>query len=112
MFLRTQKPVEVLKFYTEQVGCSLWLNQGVCFVLQHGNLLLGFCNRREAIIDGVYTFFYPDRSEVDRMYEKLRDLADGPPRENQYYRIYHFYAHDPEGRSIEFQSFDHELKPY
>jgi histidyl-tRNA synthetase len=35
--------------------------------------------------------------------------AVSSPRENSKYRIYHFYARDPEGRSIEFQSFLHPI---
>jgi hypothetical protein len=45
------------------------------------------------------------------MYRKLADRAEHAPRENPQYRIYNFFARDPEGRLIEFQTFLHELPP-
>jgi len=51
------------------------------------------------------TFFYDDKSDVDRMYSKFSQLADEEPRDNPKYPIYHFFAKDPEGRVIEFQYF-------
>ena len=45
------------------------------------------------------------------MHQRLTGYAEHPPRENPDYRIYHFFARDPEGRSLEFQSFLHELPP-
>ena len=112
VFLRTCQPETIREFYTRKVGCELWLDQGGCFILQHGNLLLGFCQSDEADTAGVYTFFYTEREEVDKMYNSLQEIADGPPRDNPRYRIYHFYARDPEGRSIEFQWFNHDLPPF
>jgi hypothetical protein len=35
--------------------------------------------------------------------------ADGPPRVNDRYQIYQFFAKDPEGRQLEFQAFLHPL---
>ena len=64
--------------------------------------------RRRALV----TFFYEEKSEVDRMYELLKDKAKDQPIENPKYRIYHFYASDPEGRPVEFQHFWDEMKEY
>jgi catechol 2,3-dioxygenase-like lactoylglutathione lyase family enzyme len=33
--------------------------------------------------------------------------TDGPPRENERYRIYHFFARDPDGYRLEIQRFLH-----
>ena len=58
----------------------------------------------------MYTFVYPTRDEVDAMYERFKDTtADGPPRDNPKYKIYQFFAKDPEGRQLEFQAFLHPL---
>jgi nitroreductase len=46
------------------------------------------------------------------MHAELADLAEGEPKRNDRYDIYHFYARDPEGRSIEFQAFEHPLEPH
>ena len=109
VFLKTRQPDQVRDFYVDRVGCTIWLDQGGCFILQHGNLLLGFCDREEVDTSGVFTFFYTSREEVDRMYDKLHDIADDVPRDNHRFRIYHFYATDPEGRLIEFQYFNHSI---
>jgi hypothetical protein len=56
------------------------------------------------------TFFYPSREEVDRIFAELQDIASTDPAENQRYRIYQFFAADPEGRALEFQAFLHPLQ--
>jgi len=88
---------------------TTWLEQPGIVILRHGNLLLGFNRQAEPDTQGVFTFFYDTRAEVDAMHGQLADVALGPPRENAKYRIYHFYARDPEGRSVEFQQFLHPV---
>lgn len=105
IFFQTQKQKEVSDFYTEKIGCSLWLGQGGCNVFQFENMLFGFCQREEADCLGMLSFKFSTREEVDNMYEKLKDIAMAEPVDNSLYRIYHFYAKDPEGRNIEFQYF-------
>ena len=112
VFIRTANLDTLKDFYINRVGCTLWLDQGGCAIFQHGNMLLGFCQADEAQLEGVYTFFYTDKKQVDIMYEKFRESADGSPRDNPKYLIYHFYATDPEGRSIEFQYFNNEIKEF
>lgn len=112
VFFKTTQPDTLEEFYTRQVGCSLWLDQGACKIFRHGNMLFGFCRADEADLQGVVTFFYPTREQVDDMYEKFQASAKEPPRMNERFNIYHFYAEDPEGRLIEFQYFNHPLKPY
>ena len=43
------------------------------------------------------------------MYEQFRESALDAPRDNPRYPIYNFFAHDPEGRLIEFQMFTGEV---
>jgi catechol-2,3-dioxygenase len=112
VFLATQDLEKVADFYKNKVGCEMWLDQGACKILKHGNMLFGFCNSDHVDKEGVITFFYPAKEKVDVMYSKLQDIAEDKPKMNPKFRIYHFYAKDPEGRSIEFQYFDHELKDY
>jgi len=112
VFFRAHDLDTLESFYADTLGCTLWLDQGACKIFQHGNMLFGFCRAEEKDQQGVITFFYPERSQVDRMYERLKDIALEPPRMNEKFNIYHFYARDPEGRSIEFQYFNHPLKPY
>lgn len=105
VFFQTKMQAELSKFYIEKVGCKLWMDQGGCHIFLHGNMLFGLCQREEADTLGMITFFYSSRESVDEMYEKFKELAVEKPKDNETYRIYHFYAKDPEGRNIEFQYF-------
>lgn len=107
VFLQTREFEPVVTFYRERVGMTIWLEQPDIAILRHDNLLLGFCRGETADTQGVFTFFFSSRAEVDAMYVRLADVALGPPKENPKYRIYHFYGKDPEGRSVEFQQFLH-----
>lgn len=105
VFFQTKIQSELGKFYKEKLGCDLWMDRGGCHIFQHGNMLFGLC-QREVVDDlGMITFFYSSRKAVDEMYEKFKDYSVDKPKDNSYYRIYHFYAKDPEGRNIEFQYF-------
>ncbi len=111
IFFRTKNLDETTRFYTEKIGMTVWLEQKGCTILYHGNLLLGFCQKVVSETEGVITFFYETREDVNRMYSDLQDIATTKPVENDTYQIYQFYARDPEGRTLEFQSFLHALKP-
>jgi len=111
-FFRTTRLEEVSKFYLEDVGMSLWLDQGACRIFKSGNLLLGFCLREESETEGIITFFYDTREEVDAMYHKFSRTAEKAPRYNPDYDIYHFFCRDPEGRIIEFQRFESKMNEY
>ncbi len=111
VFLRTGRFDQVREFYTRRVGMKVWLEQPDIAILRHGNLLVGFHRQPVSDRDGLLTFFYASRQEVDEMYAQLRDIATSAPQENAKYRIYHFFGTDPEGRKIEFQHFLHPLPP-
>lgn len=112
IFFRTGDLAEIDDFYTNKIGCTLWLDQDSCRIYQHGNLLFGFCESGKSEKQGIITFFYKETKEVDAMYEKLKNIADKKPIHNKRYNIYHFYAKDPEGRNVEFQSFEHEIPAF
>lgn len=112
LFNRSKDLAGIVEFYTQKIGASIWLDQKQCIIMQHGNLLFSFC-RSEKVDDlGCITFFYHSREEVDAMYEKLKDVATSEPKVNQQFNIYNFFAKDPEGRTIEFQVFNHHLRPF
>ncbi len=102
----------VVAFYREKLNCELWLKQEDCTVLRHDNLLFGFCSRNEIDSAGIITFFYDSPDEVDRVYSILEEFAEKPPLHNRKYDIYHFFAQDPEGRTVEIQYFAHPLNPH
>ena len=112
LFLKTKDLNPLKKFYTGQMGCEIWQDQGDCIIFRHGNLLFGFCERGEIENKAMLTFFYESRDEVDRMYDRLRNLAEAKPVDNAKYNIYQFFARDPEGRTIECQYFNTPVTNY
>lgn len=111
IFFATEKYDRIVEFYNKKIGLELWMDQGGCSIFKSGNLLLGFCDRDKSETDGCITIFYETKAEVDSAYECLKDIADKPPEDNPQYKIYHFWAKDPDGRTLEFQSFNHEIPP-
>mmetsp|Transcript_27397 Transcript_27397/g.44541 ORF Transcript_27397/g.44541 Transcript_27397/m.44541 type:complete len:200 (+) Transcript_27397:59-658(+) len=115
VFIKTRDLPSLAKFYTESIGMQLWLEQPNIIILHHGNMILGFhqiqnLGEQEPDLQGMYTFVYPSLEQVDDMHAKLQHIADGKPRHNERYKIYQFFAKDPEGRDLEFQAFLHPLK--
>jgi hypothetical protein len=98
-------------FYVEEVGASVWLEQSACTICRYDNLLFGFCESETTETDGVLTFVTDDRAGVDEYYERFQDRAHGEPTVNEDFDIYQFFADDPDGRTMEFQTFLHETDP-
>jgi hypothetical protein len=109
IFLGTQELSVIKEFYLNKMEMEIWLEQGDCFIARHGNLLLGFCQREEPDLNGIITLFFNSEDEVDKFYEQFSKDSEGPPKVNEKYRIYHFFAKDPEGRRLEFQRFLHPI---
>jgi hypothetical protein len=105
VFFRTHILDELSEFYTENLEAKLWLDQGGCRIFDFEGFFFGFCNREQQDLEGLLTFVYPSREEVDRVYEKVKDSADSSPKDTEAYRIYHFFGTDPEGRKFEVQYF-------
>ncbi|UCE91879.1 MAG: VOC family protein [Methanobacteriota archaeon] len=105
VFLSTMMREEIVDFYTSRLGMKIWIEQEDCTVLEKENLALGFCQRDSADIGGIICYWLDSMEEVDEKHRQLADIAEGPPRENEKYRIYHFFLRDPEGRRLEVQKF-------
>jgi nitroreductase len=112
VFLKTNNLDVMKEFYIGRAGMRLWLEQEDCAIFQHGNLLLGFCQRDEIDSCGIVTVFYEQKAAVDAAYRELSDCAEDKPKMNEKYQIYHFFARDPEQRLVEFQSFLHPVDPH
>lgn len=110
IFYRTKKLEEISHYYQNVIGMELWLDQGACRIFRHNNLLLGFCRCSEACDNGGFvTLFFETKEMVDALYGAFRGVAMAPPKENNTYRIYHFFMEDPEGRKVEIQHFMHPI---
>ena len=79
IFFRTLMPEELHAFYSQRCGMKLWLDQGGCRIYRSDNLLLGFCPREEADLNGIITFFVAEREQVDKIYQMMKDVADARP---------------------------------
>lgn len=114
VFVKTTILEKIVKFYTEEIGCTKWLSQPNIEILRHENLLIGFHQQVKSDQTGLLTFFFDTKPEVNAMFVKMqeRGLAFAKPKFNDTYKIYNFFAKDIEGRNIEFQTFLHELPDY
>ena len=110
-FFRTMILNELEEFYTAKLGMQVWLKQEDCTILRYDNLLVGFCQRETCETNGMITLVYDTRAKVDAMYHRLEGLTIDTPKENKKYRIYQFFAKDPEERTLEFQCFLHSVPP-
>ena len=111
VFFGSEQYESVASFYTDHVGADVWLQQAACTILQYNNMLFGFCDSDESETDGILTFVTEDRAGVDAYYDRFEDRATSEPTVNEEYDIYQFFAEDPEGRKMEFQTFLHDVDP-
>jgi hypothetical protein len=110
VFLKTKKLKDIKEFYIDIIGAKLWIDQEDCVILKHDNFLFGFCEREGEVTKGwLLTFFFQTKEEVDKMYEKLKEISETKPTYNEKYNIYQFFAKDPEDRPLEFQIFQHKI---
>ncbi|MBS3810714.1 MAG: nitroreductase family protein [Halanaerobiales bacterium] len=114
VFMKTKDINKITDIYQELIGMDLWLDQNHCKIFEKGNLQLGFCESDQIENEGFITFYFSDKQQVDQMYKKLSEKLDilKSPSENKDFNIYQFFAEDPEGRTLEFQSFLHDVKPH
>ncbi len=105
VFFATENHDAVVDFYAETVGADVWLEQPDCTVLKHGNLLVGFCDRDRTDDEGIVTILADDRAGVDAYHERVGAAATESPHVEETYDIYRFLAKDPDGRTVEFQTF-------
>ena len=109
-FVYSDKFEETARFYGETLGLALVLDQGACHIYRvAAEAFLGVCSAsdtRPAEPGGVIlTFVTQELSDWHRRLINAGIPVDGEPRENPLYKIEHFFADDPDGRSVEFQRF-------
>jgi len=112
VFKKTKNLDKISKFYQNIIGMDLWQDQGKCKIFEKGNLQLGFCEGDKIDKDGIITFYYDSKKEVDEIYKNDGLDIIEEPKENKEFNIYQFFAKDPEGRTLEFQTFLHNINPF
>jgi hypothetical protein len=108
VFVESAARDQVVEFYVEHLGAERWLEQdGGCTILKYDNMLFGFCDGEEPDLDVVLTFVTDDEAGVDALHDELSERARDEPERNEEFEIYQFFADDPEGRTVEVQTFLH-----
>lgn len=110
-FYPTADLVRTRAFYEHGLGLRLVRDQERCLIFQVVvGSYLGFCLSDEPMDEhrglGLILTWLVD--DVDRVYEALLKLGcdlEGPPQVSERYRIYHFFARDPNGYRLEMQRF-------
>ena len=112
-FLYTKNLDISTRFYEQQLGLELWLDQETCRIYRvSGDGYLGLCQGMEGIrtptgkqTDIIFTLVTP---QVDEWYDYLKQQGvefEQPPSINPKYNIYHCFCRDPDGYLIEIQRF-------
>lgn len=95
------------RFYSEILDLRMVLDQGSCRIYRlAGDAFIGVCQRDVSGDTNVIVTFVTD--DVDAWHQRMVDAGvsvDGDPRDNAEYRIYQFFATDPDGHTIEVQRF-------
>jgi catechol 2,3-dioxygenase-like lactoylglutathione lyase family enzyme len=108
-FIYTRDLARSARFYAEVLGLEPVLDQGACriFRVAEGGFL-GVCtNPARAIVPEGFTLTFVT-PEVDAWHDRLAEHGvsiEAPPAENTRFRIYNFFARDPDGYLLEFQRF-------
>ena len=110
-FVYTSNLARSASFYEGVLGLDLAVDQGSCRIYRvvDRQAYLGVCQREgapENVSDLIITLV---TSDVDGWYERIMASGwrcDHRPRQNDTYKIYHFFTRDPDGYLIEIQRFD------
>lgn len=95
-------------FYQREVGLELEREEARCLVFRAASGYLGFCLHDGPLPDRSALMLSLVAPDVDSVYQRLRRLGvevEQAPGRNEHYRIYHFFALDPDGYRLEVRRF-------
>jgi predicted enzyme related to lactoylglutathione lyase len=108
-FYRVDDLQKTQEFYQGVLGFTLYKNQELCHIYEINTLgKIGFCTHHPKQKNDAtcITFVYETKEEVDEIYTKLKDIIKcEKPHINNQFRIYQFFAKDPNNLTLEFQMF-------
>ncbi len=101
------------RFYTDTLGLTQVFDQGLCRLLRLTQTsFLGLCQvrpgRHVEPRGVVITMVSTDQAGVDAWHDQLATAgypADGVPERHEDFNVYCFFARDPNGYLLEFQTF-------
>ncbi|KTG24445.1 glyoxalase [Haloferax profundi] len=111
VFYRTDHRAKIVEWYRENLDADIWLEQTGCTILIKDGFRFGFCDGGQTETCGTLTFVYDSKEQVDAMHKQLGEACREHPHENGQYQIYQFFAEDPDGRTVEIQTFLHKTPP-
>jgi len=109
-FLYTTDLEKSAHFYSEILGLTLAVDQGLCRIyhVTGRKVYVGICEHAKIPVNTdsiIYTFVTQD---VDAWYDQITSQGwecEDAPRLNETYNIYHFFVKDPSGYRLEIQRF-------
>lgn len=104
-FYKAKDLTKTLDFY-KSLGCSLFMTQPNCIVLDSGYGLFGFL--QGDISNDKYSclsFIVDSKPKVDAYYEKLKQVAISKPCLHANFPLYSCFFKDPNGYTVEVQTF-------
>lgn len=106
-FYGTKSIEKTHQFYSEFLGFKMWKDQSVCriYTLPCGGYI-GFCEHMEFASKGHILTLLTD--DVDGVYKDFVEKGipiREKPKLNEKYKIYHFFATDLDGHTLEIQKF-------
>ncbi|NHK30118.1 MAG: VOC family protein [Asgard group archaeon] len=117
-FLQTDNLEKTTAFYEDIMKCKMILDQGQCRIFQIANdSYIGFCSHDFLDKDKntiCLTFVCDSINEVNQWYQHFKannvQIKDAP-KKNEKFKIYNFFAIDPNGITVEIQYFLHPFPP-
>jgi predicted lactoylglutathione lyase len=113
-FLQTTDLEKTTEFYTKIMHFPLIVDQGQCRIFKSSNdSFIGFCSHdflEEKPENVCVTLVCSSKEEVDKWYQYLQEqnvTTKAPPKENKQFKIYNFFAKDPNDILLEIQFFLH-----
>ena len=95
------------------LGLAVARDQGTCVIFRVATSgFLGFCQHNEVLPEHSGLILTLVLDDVDGAYKTLTALGvptEAPPKLNEHFGIYHFFARDPDGYRLELQRFSDPL---
>ncbi len=112
IFLGCDNLDRIRDFYGDFLQFDLDRDQGKCLIYElPGGDRIGFCEHHDRNLEvksPIITLLCNNKTEVDEVYEKFKAKGlslSNPPAEKEEFKIYNFFSEDPEGNTLEVQTF-------
>ena len=108
-FFGTNDLKKTYRFYNRLLNLKLYKDQGSCHIykISEGGMI-GFCNHIKVLNEYHSPIITLLTENVDHVYEKMLEAGvdiEKEPEEKEEFNIYHFFALDPNGYTVEVQKF-------